>query len=127
LSVQWALLPFPSSSPAEEARFAQPAFLYTMYCVQCHGVNKNGKGINTKDMAVQPRDHSDPKGMGDIPNAELFKAIKEGGLAVNKSVLMPAWGGVLTDSEITEMVAYLRQVCQCGGAVQENSEKGKGQ
>ncbi len=46
--------------------------------------------------------------MGDTPDDELFKAIKEGGLAVNKSVLMPAWGGVLTDSQITEMVKYLR-------------------
>jgi cytochrome c oxidase cbb3-type subunit III len=52
--------------------------------------------------------------MGDTPDAELFKAIKEGGLAVNKSVLMPAWGGVLTDGEITELVKYLREVCHCG-------------
>lgn len=89
---------------------------YDTYCVQCHGVNRNGQGINSRDMAVQPRDHSDAKGMGDIPDSELARAIKEGGLAVNKSVLMPAWGNVLSDEEVKEMVAYLRQVCKCGSA-----------
>lgn len=87
---------------------------YNTYCVQCHGVNRNGKGVNSKYMSVQPRDHGDAKGMADIPDNELAKAIKEGGLAVNKSVLMPAWGDVLRDDEIAELVAYLRHVCQCG-------------
>ncbi len=104
----------PRVSDAAEDRFAQAALRYNTYCVQCHGINKNGKGINSPDMAVQPRDHSDPKGMGDISDAELFTAIKKGGLAVNKSVLMPPWEGVLTDADIQELVAYLRHVCQCG-------------
>ena len=34
--------------------------------------------------------------------------------AVNKSVLMPVWGNVLSEEEIKEMVAYLRHVCNCG-------------
>lgn len=101
---------------AADEQFARAARLYNTYCVQCHGINKNGKGINSKDMSVQPRDHSDPHGMGDIPDDELYKAIREGGLAVNKSVLMPAWGGVLSDEEIKEMVAYLRHICRCGTA-----------
>lgn len=87
---------------------------YDTYCVQCHGINRNGRGINSRDMSVQPRDHSDAKGMGDIPNEEIFRVIKEGGLAVNKSVLMPAWGNVMNDEEIKELVAYLRFVCKCG-------------
>jgi cytochrome c oxidase cbb3-type subunit 3 len=99
---------------AADNQYAKDTRNYDTYCVQCHGVNRNGKGLNTKDMSVQPRDHSDSKGMADIPNDELHKAIKEGGLSVNKSVLMPAWGNVLTDEEIQEMVVYLRHVCQCG-------------
>jgi cytochrome c oxidase cbb3-type subunit 3 len=87
---------------------------YNTYCTQCHGVERNGKGVNSKYMSVQPRDHSDAKGMVDIPDNELFKAIKEGGLSVNKSVLMPAWGDVLSDAEVNELVAYLRHVCNCG-------------
>jgi cytochrome c oxidase cbb3-type subunit 3 len=87
---------------------------YDTYCVQCHGLERNGKGVNAARMSVQPRDHSDQKAMTDIPDDELFKAIKEGGVAVNKSVLMPVWGRVLSDDEIHEMVSYLREVCKCG-------------
>lgn len=83
---------------------------YTAYCVQCHGINRDGNGINSRDMAVKPRDHTDSKGMGDTPDETLFKAIKGGGLAVGKSVLMPRWDGVMSDEEITELVAYLRIV-----------------
>jgi cytochrome c oxidase cbb3-type subunit 3 len=27
---------------------------------------------------------------------------------------MPAWGNVMNDDEIKELVAYLRHVCNCG-------------
>jgi mono/diheme cytochrome c family protein len=87
---------------------------YNTYCVQCHGLRRNGTGINRRDLSVQPRDHTDAKAMGDAPDDELEKAIREGGLAVNKSVLMPAWGGVLKPEEITALVHYLREVCKCG-------------
>ena len=46
---------------------------------------------------------------------DLFKAIKEGGQAVNKSILMPNWDGNMTDAEIHDVVAYLRALC-CAGA-----------
>lgn len=107
-----ALLPAQAGAAADQ--YARAARNYDTYCVQCHGIERNGKGINSANMSVQPRDHTDAKGMSDIPDKELFDAIKEGGLAVNKSVLMPVWGNVLSEEEIKEMVAYLRHVCNCG-------------
>jgi mono/diheme cytochrome c family protein len=88
--------------------------IYGIYCVQCHGLQRNGTGVNVPALSVKPRDHTDAKSMGDTPDDELFKAIKEGGLAVNKSVLMPTWGHVLSEEQITGLVKYLRQVCKCG-------------
>jgi len=88
--------------------------LYRTYCWQCHGSQGTGKGINAGDnMSVAPRDHTDAKYMSGRTDAELFKAIKEGGPAVNKSVLMPPWCGVLTDEEIHTLVRYLRELCGC--------------
>ena len=84
--------------------------LYDTYCVQCHGLNRDGNGINSASMSVKPRDHTDSKAMGDTPDDLLFKAIRDGGLSVNKSVLMPAWTGVLSDEQIHELVRYLRFV-----------------
>ncbi len=100
----------------DDAKWAAAAKTYNTYCAQCHGLNRNGKGINAKSMPVQPRDHSDPKGMGPIPDAEIVKAITDGGLSVNKSVLMPAWGKVLSPGQIQDLAAYIRHVCKCGTA-----------
>ena len=96
-------------------QYAAAEHNYNTYCVQCHGVNRDGNGINSKVMSVKPRDHTDTKAMGDTPDATLFKAIKEGGLAVSKSGLMPTWGAVLDDGQINEMVAYLRYVSKTTG------------
>lgn len=87
--------------------------LYKTYCWQCHGKNGDGMGVNIRDMSVQPRDHSDAKEMAGRSDEELFKAIKEGGQAISKSVLMPPWGGNLSDDEIRTLVSYLRHLCQC--------------
>ncbi|HCE08210.1 MAG TPA: cytochrome C [Oxalobacteraceae bacterium] len=103
-----------SNSALAQDQHAKSIKIYNTYCVQCHGVNRDGNGINSKNMSVKPRDHTDTKAMGDTPDDTLFKAIKEGGLAVSKSVLMPKWGGVLDDSQIKEMVSYLRFISKTG-------------
>jgi cytochrome c oxidase cbb3-type subunit 3 len=86
---------------------------YKTYCVQCHGIQGNGKGINIRDMSVTPRDHTDVKSMSSRSDDELFKVIKEGGLSVSKSVLMPPWGATFTDEEIKDLVQHLRTLCKC--------------
>ncbi len=85
---------------------------YKHYCWQCHGMTANGMGLNVQDMSVQPRDHSSAKAMGGRSDADLFKVIKEGGLAVDKSVLMPPWANNLTDDEIHGLVEYLRELAE---------------
>ncbi|MDQ6972305.1 MAG: cytochrome c [Mariprofundaceae bacterium] len=103
-----SLFVLPSVSLAESA-----ADNYKTYCMQCHGMEGNGMGANIRDMSVQPRDHTDAKSMGGRTDAELFKVIKEGGLAINKSALMPPWGDAFTDQEINDLVKYLRKLCKC--------------
>jgi len=89
---------------------------YRVYCIQCHGMQGNGMGLNIRDMSVQPRDHTDVKSMSSRTDTELFKVIKEGGVAINKSSLMPPWGDTLSDDEIHGLVQYLRTLCKCKGA-----------
>jgi cytochrome c oxidase cbb3-type subunit 3 len=86
---------------------------YKTYCVQCHGMQKKGQGINVRDMSVQPRDHTDAKAMSARSDETLFKVIKEGGLSIDKSVLMPPWRDTLSDDEIHDMALYLRTLCKC--------------
>ena len=86
---------------------------YKAYCVQCHGMEGNGKGVNIRDMSVQPRDHTDAKSMSGRSDEMLFKVIKEGGSSISKSILMPPWGGTLSDEEIQDLVLHLRAMCKC--------------
>lgn len=85
--------------------------LYEIYCTQCHGLQGNGHGINATSLAVQPRDHTDAGEMSARTDEDLFKAIAQGGKAVNKSVLMPAWGRNLSEAEIRDLIAHLRDLC----------------
>jgi cytochrome c oxidase cbb3-type subunit 3 len=86
---------------------------YKAYCVQCHGMEGNGKGVNIRDMSVQPRDHTDAKSMSGRSDETLFKVIKEGGSSISKSVLMPPWAGTFSDEEIKDLVGHLRTMCKC--------------
>lgn len=90
---------------------------YRLYCVQCHGTLGNGEGINqtTGGLAVSPIDHTYAKEMSKRSDEELRLAITEGGDAVEKSELMPAWGKTLSAAEIDALVGYLRALCKCEG------------
>ncbi len=86
---------------------------YRTYCVQCHGLEGNGKGINVADMSTQPRDHTDAKEMSARTDQELFKVIRDGGQSISKSVLMPPWSSILTNEEVNDLVKYMHELCKC--------------
>lgn len=87
--------------------------IYTTYCTQCHGFDGKGRGVNAAHMTVLPRVHTDPEEMMARQDNDLFKVIKEGGAAINKSVLMPSWKHNLSDEQIEKLVRHLRVLC-CG-------------
>lgn len=91
---------------------AEEAYLnYKTYCMQCHGMHGKGDGVNVPAMNVLPRDHSDNKYMMSRTNTEIYKAIKFGGPAVNKSVKMPAWKDTFTEEELQQLVGHIRTLC----------------
>lgn len=104
----------PATAENEPPEIRASAELYDVYCAQCHGVRRNGKGVNTIGLSVQPRDHSDTAGMSSLPREQMIRAITDGGAAVNKSALMPPWSSVLTHEQIEQMADYLQYVCKCG-------------
>jgi cytochrome c oxidase cbb3-type subunit 3 len=91
--------------------------LYRLYCAQCHGTQGNGQGINqtTDGLGVSPKDHTNAKEMSKLSGGELRLAIADGGDAVQKSELMPAWGETLSAEEIDDLALYLRKLCKCAG------------
>ena len=53
--------------------------------------------------------------MSKLSDQEIRLAIAEGGDAVQKSELMPAWGKTLSAEAIDDLVLYLRELCTCAG------------
>lgn len=99
------------SAALEAADAEQGRLLYRENCAQCHGLKGSGKGINAPHLEVAPRNHTDYEEMNARTDEELFKAISEGGQAVNKSVLMPNWGHTLSEQDINNLIAFLRRLC----------------
>ncbi len=93
------------------------------YCVICHGETGHGDGFNSTNLAVTPRDFSSPDFWQKATDARLLLAVSQGGPAVDKSVLMPAWGRTLSDRQVREVVAFLHTLAP-GAASQPSDPAG---
>jgi mono/diheme cytochrome c family protein len=81
--------------------------LYAQTCVSCHGAGGKGDGpAAPKD--PPPADHTDPVRMGALTDADIYTVICGGGAAVGKSPLMAAWGPIVQDQGLRDLVAYIR-------------------
>jgi len=77
--------------------------LYQKYCHVCHGVDGDGDGIMTKLMGITPMDHTNPNETNRLNNEALVKSILDG-----KGRFMPAWRGILSQTEVEALVSYIR-------------------
>jgi mono/diheme cytochrome c family protein len=81
--------------------------VYKHYCSICHGEEGQGDGFNSTNLAVPPRDFSSRKFWRQTTDERLLLTVSKGGTAVDKSVLMPAWGRTLTNRQMRDVVAFL--------------------
>jgi mono/diheme cytochrome c family protein len=86
----------------------QGGVLYTEYCAICHGATGKGDGFNAYNLDPKPRDFTDSRAMSGINDATMRTTISEGGKGVNKSPLMPAWGGRMNKLEMEYLVEYVK-------------------
>ncbi len=83
---------------------------YEHYCQICHGQEGQGNGFNAAMLDPPPRNFADEAFWKQADDERLHAVVSRGGKAVGKSVLMPAWGKTLTQTQIHDVVAYLRTV-----------------
>ncbi len=102
----------PASAPEGNLRgdAANGAELYALYCSSCHGETGKGDGPVAAAFPTRPANHSDAAYMGKLSDADIYKVIQKGGASVGKSPLMAPWGGVLSDPQLRDLVAYVRQL-----------------
>ena len=82
------------------------AAVYQRYCVTCHGANGDGSGAAAKLFRPPPAD------LTRSTKSDDYKAliIRIGGSPMGRSPGMPPWGQELSESQIHDVVAYLRSV-----------------
>jgi mono/diheme cytochrome c family protein len=86
----------------------QGKHVYAKYCAVCHGEEGKGDGFNSFNLDPKPRDFTDAKYMNELTDDRMVQTVSGGGRSVNRSALMPTWGGRLSKEEIRYVVSYVR-------------------
>ena len=103
-----------TAAHAAEGDAAEGKAQFQNICASCHGPEGKGDGVAAAALDPKPRDLGSAEIMSKITDEHMFKVIKEGGAAVGLSPMMAAWGGVLNDQQIWDIIAYIRtDLCKC--------------
>lgn len=89
--------------------------LYGYYCALCHGDSGKGDGFNSFSLSTAPAKHADGSYMDILSDSDIRTVIKNGGASQGRSPLMPSWGGVLNDKQISYLITFIRTLAQPKG------------
>ena len=85
--------------------------LNEQYCDRCHNSESTAERVSNYDnLEVKPHPFTEGDTLNKLSDAELIAIITNGGPALQKSALMPAWGNTLSKSDIQALIAYIRAV-----------------
>lgn len=85
--------------------------LNDQYCDRCHNSESTAERVSNFDnLEVKPHPFSEGETLNKMSDADLTAIIANGGPALQKSALMPAWGNTLSKSDIQALIAYIRAV-----------------
>ena len=95
-------------TPAEQRGQA----LYEYYCYLCHGKTGNADDFNSYSLTTPPAKFADSTLMATLSDTQIQTVIKGGGPALGLSPQMPTWGGVLTDKQVDDVIAFIRTLAK---------------
>jgi len=89
--------------------------VYTINCLSCHGETGKGDGPVGQVLQPPPRDFAAGDFVFDTDedgtkgsDADLKAVVAKGAGAFSGNQMMAAWGGILSDTDIDNVVAYIR-------------------
>jgi mono/diheme cytochrome c family protein len=121
-SIVWLVVLFgvPLLLSAQTIHYAKPPNvkngqkIYNGGCIACHG--SEGKGAPMASTVFKRPDtfpqFTDCAGTTPEPNSAWKAVITHGGPSRGFSQIMPAFGELLTDAEINDVIAYMRSLCK---------------
>jgi len=99
-----------SFAPFAHADVEQGKQLYKENCTPCHGELGKGDGAGARSLPVRPADHTNGALMNGRSDAFLRDVITKGGGAMGLSTFMPSWQDLFKETEIQELVRYVRSL-----------------
>ncbi len=107
-----------SSVTFETEQIAQGQQLYAQYCASCHGTNGEGQFPDAPLLPDQTGRFGAPPHNGNghtshHPDDWLIRYVREGGVSLRNPeiyYLMPAFGGQLSDYQISLVIAYIKTI-----------------
>ena len=78
------------------------AKVFATRCALCHGPDGHGDGPGSKGLKPQPRNFHDTAYMSSRTDAQLLETIHKG------KGPMPRWQGILSEAEMTAVLAHIR-------------------
>jgi mono/diheme cytochrome c family protein len=98
----------PPAAPHDSASIRAGAKLFTQFCQTCHGKTGLGDGPTGKVLNPRPRNFQKPSEYKTKNDQEMFKVITKGGQSMGLSPLMVAWGAVLKEEQVWQVIAFIR-------------------
>ncbi len=97
--------PAPATPPVHPGKRA-----YDLHCATCHGPAGGADGPGAAGLQIKPPPFTDGRIMNGLTDEFLYTIVRDGAGAVGLSPQMPAFGRILTDREIRDVVAYVRSL-----------------
>ena len=84
------------------------------HCAKCHGDEGRGDGggLQKLQVDVKPVPWPDKAAMARWKDADLRQIITLGGKAVGKSKVMPPYRDKLSETELADVIAYIRSLAK---------------
>ena len=83
--------------------------LNDQYCDRCHNSESTAERVSNFDnLEVKPHPFNEGNTLNKMSDADLTAIITNGGPALQKSALMPAWGNTLSKPDVQALIAYIR-------------------
>ena len=90
---------------ADDATIQRGSEVYAAQCLACHGITGQGDGPQAAELPVPPADFTDP--VHQLHSDESLAAMVINGIPQNG---MPAFGSILNEQQISDVVAYVRSL-----------------
>lgn len=101
-----------AARPAAVVQVQRGQQVFAAYCANCHGPGGKGDGVSGQSLPIKPQDLTQGEILNPLPDHFLVSLVSRGGQAVGLSPLMPGFRPQLSDTQIADVIAFVRTLAQ---------------